>query len=246
MRRCLGVLSLVTFSPSHAGRAKAKFSHGFEVTRTFRIALFLLFLTAAGFAQSSFRGGMAGGVSDPTGAAIPGAKIVATNVATGLDYQSVSSDSGGYSIPDLPLGDYNVTVSFQGFQTKQVKLVRISAGAIFSLPVTLDIASNAEQVEVEADAVSLDTTTQERTFTLPKEEVTNIPINGRSFTAMTALLPGNTTGTTRYLIDGVDNNDVYSNSVGTNQGGVGGIPGTLLPLDSVEEYSAEIQGSAEN
>jgi hypothetical protein len=246
MRRCLGVLSVVTFSPSHAERAKAKFSHGFDVRRAFRIALFLLFLTAAGFAQSSFRGGMAGSVSDPTGAAIPGAKIVAANVATGLDYQSVSSDSGGYSIPDLPLGDYNVTVSFQGFQTKQVKLVRISAGAIFSLPVTLDIASNAEQVEVEADAVSLDTTTQERTFTLPKEEVTNIPINGRSFTAMTALLPGNTTGTTRYLIDGVDNNDVYSNSVGTNQGGVGGIPGTLLPLDSVEEYSAEIQGSAEN
>ena len=129
-----------------------------------------------------------------------------------------SSDSGGYSISDLPLGDYDVTVMFQGFQTTQVKLVRISAGAIFSLPVTLEIASTAEQVEVEADAVSLDTTTQERTFTLPKEEVTDIPINGRSFTQMTAMLPGNTTGTTRYLVDGVDNNDVYSNSVGSQPG----------------------------
>ena len=128
-----------------------------------------------------------------------GANIVATNVATGLVYKAVSSGLlGGYSISDLPLGDYDVTVMFQGFQTTQVKLVRISAGAIFSLPVTLEIASTAEQVEVEADAVSLDTTTQERTFTLPKEEVTNIPINGRSFTAMTAFLPGNTTGTTRY------------------------------------------------
>ncbi|HEX4758469.1 MAG TPA: carboxypeptidase regulatory-like domain-containing protein [Terracidiphilus sp.] len=214
--------------------------------RLFTSALFLLLTTAIGFSQSTFRGGMAGIVTDSGGAAIPGAQIAATNVATGLVYNAASSDAGSYSISNLPLGDYNVAVSFAGFKTTQIKLVRISAGAVFSLPIMLEIASTAETVEVDAAAVSLDTTTEVRTFTLPKEEVTNIPINGRSFTAMTAFLPGNNTGTTRYLIDGVDNNDVYSNSVGTNQGGVGGVPGTLLPLDSVEEYSAEVQGSAEN
>ena len=62
---------------------------------------------------------------------------------------------------------------------------------------------------------------------------------------MTAMLPGNTTGTTRDLIDGVDNNDTYSNSSASNQGGVDGVPGTLLPLDSVEEFSAETQNGAE-
>jgi hypothetical protein len=210
--------------------------------------LVCLFLISAfiAFSQSTFRGGMAGIISDPQGAAVPGARIEATNVATGLVYKAVSSDAGDYSISDLPLGDYNVTAAFPGFETKQVNGVRISAGAIFSLPIKLELAATAEVVLVQADSVSLDTTTQERTFTVPTEEVQDIPINGRSFTQMTTFLPGNTTGTTQYLVDGVDNNDVYSESVGSNQGGVDGIPGTLLPLDSVAEYSAEQQTGAEN
>ncbi len=215
------------------------------MARSFRLAVLLLFSAAIAVSQSTFRGGLAGIISDPSGAAIPGAKIEATSVATGIVYNSVSSAAGDYSISDLPLGDYNVKVSFPGFKTTEVRLVRISAGAVFSLPVNLQVTATVEDVEVDAATVSLDTTTQERTFTLPTEEVTDIPINGRNFSAMTAFLPGNTTGTTQYLIDGVDNNDVYSNSIGSNQGGVGGIPGTLLPLDSVAEYSAETQGSAE-
>lgn len=209
------------------------------------VSLFLISASIA-ISQSTFRGGMAGIITDPQGAAIPGARIDATNVATGLVYKAVSSTAGDYSIPDLPLGDYNVTVSFTGFTTTTVKAVRISAGAIFSLPVRLELSGTTEVVMVDADTVSLDTTTQERTFTVPTEEVQDIPINGRSFTQMTTFLPGNTTGTTQYLVDGVDNNDVYSESVGSNQGGVDGIPGTLLPLDSVAEYSAEQQTGAEN
>jgi hypothetical protein len=246
MQRCLGVVSLLFFGPSRAEQYKTQFAFGGDIARSFGLALLLLLSTTMAFPQSTFRGGIAGIITDPSEAAIPGAKIEAMDVATGLVYKAVSSDAGDYSISDLPLGDYNVTVTFPGFETTEVKLVRISAGAIFSLPVKLKIATTAEQVEVDAAAVSLDTTTQERTFTLPTEEVKDIPINGRSFTAMTTFLPGNTTGTTRYLVDGVDNNDVYSESVGSNQGGVDGIPGTLIPLDSLEEYSAEAQGGAES
>ncbi len=214
--------------------------------RSFRFALLITLSAVFAYSQSSFRGGLAGIVTDPSGAAIPGANIDATNVATGIIYHASSSTDGDYSISDLPLGDYNITVAFPGFKSTEVKLVRISAGAVFSLPVKLEITASVEQVEVDAAAVSLDTTTQERTFTLPTEEVTDIPINGRSFSNMTTYLPGNTTGTTRYTVDGVDNNDVYSESVGSNQGGVGGIPGTLLPLDSIQEYDAEQQSGAEN
>jgi hypothetical protein len=207
--------------------------------------VFFLFASVA-IAQSTFRGGLSGMVVDPQGAIIPATTIQATNSATGLVYKTVSSSAGDYSIPDLPLGDYTVTVSFPGFATVKVDQIRISAGVIFSLPVTLEIATTTTTVEVDAAALTLDTTTQERTFTLPKEEVTDVPINGRSFTQMTPMLPGNTTGTTRDLIDGVDNNDVYSGSSASNQGGVGGVPGTLLPLDSVEEYSAQTQAGAES
>jgi len=197
-------------------------------------------------AQSTFRGGLSGIVTDAQGAVIADAKVQATNISTGLSYKTTSSNSGGYSLQDLPLGDYTVSVDFSGFATTKFEQVRISAGTIFSLPVTMTVAATTTSVEVDAAALTLDTGTVERTFTLPREEVANVPINGRSFTQMTAMLPGNTTGTTRYLIDGVDNNDVYSNSVGSNQGGVGGVPGTLLPLDSIDEYSAQTQNGAES
>ena len=210
------------------------------------IAGIVFFLLAnIAFAQSTFRGGLSGIVADSQGAIIPGAKIEATSIGTGLVYRAVSTSAGDYSIPDLPLGDYTVTVAFPGFAIVKVDQVRISAGAVFSLPVKLAIATTTTTVEVQAAALTLDTDTQVRTFTLPKEEVTDVPINGRSFSQMVTMLPGNTTGTTRYLVDGVDNNDTYSNSSASNQGGVDGIPGTLLPLDSVEEFSAETQAGAE-
>ena len=191
------------------------------------VVLFLLTITA--FAQSTFRGGLSGMVVDPQGAIIPDATIQATNAATGLVYKAVSSSAGDYSILDLPLGDYTVIVAFPGFATVKVDQIRISAGVVFNLPVTLKIATTTTTVEVDAVALTLDTTTPAKTFTLPKEEVQDIPINGRSFTQMSNISPGNTTGTTRYTVDGVDNNDVYSESVGSNQGGVGGVPGTLAP-----------------
>jgi len=208
--------------------------------------LLSLSLCIVAIGQSTFRGGLAGVVTDPQGASIPGAAIEAKDVATGLIYKTVSSNAGDYVIQDLPLGDYTVTVTFAGFATLKVDQLRISAGQTFSLPVKLALATTSEVVEVDANTLTLDTDSQVRTFTLPKEEVSDVPINGRSFSAMVTMLPGNTTGTTKYLVDGVDNNDVYSNSSASNQGGVDGIPGTLLPLDSIEEFSAETQGGAES
>src|SRR5947209_3303334 len=90
--------------------------------------LFVLLTCCAGLAQSTFRGGLAGTVLDPQGAIIPGAAIRATNIGTAVIYKTVSTSSGDYSIQDLPLGDYNVTVTFPGFASVKVDLVRISAG----------------------------------------------------------------------------------------------------------------------
>jgi len=208
------------------------------------VSLFLL--TSIALAQSTFRGGISGAVTDSQNASIPGAQVEVTNTSTSVVYKTVTSDAGSFSVQDLPLGDYKVAVSYSGFATTKIDQIRVSAGVTFNLPVTLSVDTATTTVEVSAAALTLDTTSQVKTFTLPKEEVSDVPINGRSFTQMTQMLPGNTTGTTRYTVDGVDNNDVYSNSVGSNQGGVGGIPGTLLPLDSIEEYSAETQTGVES
>jgi hypothetical protein len=212
----------------------------------FSVIVSAILVTCMLHAQSTFRGALSGTVTDSQGATIPNAAVEVTNISTGVVYKTVASDAGTFSAPDLALGDYRVVVSYPGFAATKVDQIRISAGVTFNLPVTLSVETTTTTIEVDAAAITLDTTSQVRTFTLPKEEVSSVPINGRSFTQMNTMFPGNTTGTTRYTVDGVDNNDVYSNSVGSNQGGVGGVPGTLLPLDSIEEYSAEQQTGVES
>ncbi|WP_263415363.1 TonB-dependent receptor [Terriglobus albidus] len=216
------------------------------------LAVFVSLLASVGVAQSTFRGGISGIVTDTSGAVIPGATVSVKNEATAQTYGTVSSSAGTYSIQDLPLGDYTVTIAFPGFASMKIDKVRVSAGSIFDLPAKMTVAQNTTVVEVDAAALTLDTTTQVQTYTIPKEEVQNIPLNGRSFTAMVNLLPG-ATGTSsvngragiNYMIEGVDNNDPANNGSAANQGGVGGIPGTLIPIDAVEEFSAQTQGGAE-
>jgi hypothetical protein len=217
------------------------------------VRVFLFFVVSyTAVAQSTFRGGISGTVFDPQGAIIAGAQIEVKNGATGQTYKTVSSSAGAYSIQDLPLGDYSVSTVFTGFANVRIERVRISAGVIFDLPITMPLAQTTTVVQVDAASLSLDTTSQVQTYTLPREEVQNIPLNGRSFTAMVNLLPG-ATGTSsvngragiNYMIEGVDNNDPANNGSAANQGGVGGIPGTLIPIDSIEEFSAQTQSSAE-
>jgi hypothetical protein len=137
------------------------------------IVLFLL--SSVANAQSTFRGGISGTVADPQGAIIAGAVIQAKNAATGLTYATISSGAGHYSIQDLPLGDYSVSVSFTGFAKVKIDGLRISAGVIFDLPITMPLAETTTIVEVDAAALSLDTTSQVQTYTLPRK-VQNIPL----------------------------------------------------------------------
>jgi hypothetical protein len=126
------------------------------------IVLFLL--SSVANAQSTFRGGISGTVADPQGAIIAGAIVQAKNAATGLTYATVSSGAGSYSIQDLPLGDYSVFATFTGFAKVKIDGLRISAGVIFDLPVTIPLAETTTIDEVYAAALSLDTTSQVQTY----------------------------------------------------------------------------------
>lgn len=116
----------------------------------------------------------------------------------------------------------------------------------------MEIAQSSQTVEVSASALTLDTTSQVQTYSLPSEEVQDLPLNGRNFTQMVNLLPGATSTRTvngasgiNYMIDGIDNNDPANNAPAANQGGVGAIPGTLIPIDAIDEFSAQTQSGPE-
>jgi hypothetical protein len=216
-------------------------------------------LLASAHAQT-FRGGISGVVTDPSGAAIPGATVEATNDATGVVHDTVSSSAGEFAFQELPLGTYTVTSSATGFQTVKTDKVPVTAGYIYNLPVKLALAQAATTVEVNAAALSLDTTSTTQTAGVEGKNLQDTPLNGRDFTQLIILAPGfansgaggygSLNGTRanqiNWQIDGIDNNDLWHNIPAVNQGGVSGIAGIILPIDAVQQFSVQTQAAPES
>jgi hypothetical protein len=232
----------------------------FSALRTIVQVPLLLLLAAALLQAQTFRGGINGNVTDPSGAVVPNAAVEAVNAGTGISYKAVTSSGGEFEFQDLPLGNYVITVNASGFKPEKVEGVPVSAGTIYTLPVKLSITSAAQTVEVSAAAVALETTTTTETTVIPSQTVQDTPMNGRDFTQLIAIAPGfggysaggfgsvngSRANQVNWQIDGVDNNDLWHNVPAVNQGGVEGIAGITLPLDSIAEYSQQSDASAES
>src|SRR5580692_7858966 len=219
----------------------------------------LVLLGATGYAQT-FRGAINGTVTDPSGAVVASASVKATNVATAVAITATTTSSGEFAFQDLPLGTYKVEVTAAGFRSAAVDNISVTAGGVYTLPVKLSAGSaGTTVVEVSAAALALDTTTAAQDNILPTESVQNVPMNGRDFTQFAAVQPGyggysvggfgSLNGTRanqmNWQIDGVDNNDFWHNIPAINQGGVSGIAGVVMPVDAIDEFSAQTQSSAE-
>jgi hypothetical protein len=223
------------------------------------LALTLLFCFSVVAGAQTFRGGINGTVTDHTGAAIANATVTETQTDTGATRTTMSSSGGEFLFQDLPLGAYSVTVSFTGFSTVKTDKIMVSAGTIYTLPVVLQLSSSSTTVEVDAAGIALDTTTTTQTTVLEAKAVADLPLNGRDFTQMIQLTPGyagytgggygSLNGTRanqmNWQINGVDNNDLWHNVPAVNQGGVSGIAGIVLPLDAVDQFSAQTQSGPE-
>lgn len=230
----------------------------FPASGPMRLA-WLFLVSALALHAQTFRGGINGTVTDPSGAVVPGAAVDLMNAATGVSYKAVTSSGGEYQFQDLPLGSYVVTVTAPGFKVEKVQGVPVSAGAIYTLAVKLSITSTAQTVEVSAAALALDTTTPVQTTDIPNKTVQDTPLNGRDFTQLIAIMPGyagysgggygSVNGArpdmVNWQIEGADNNDLWWNIPAVNQGGVSGIAGITLPIDAIEQFSAVTEPSAD-
>jgi hypothetical protein len=220
----------------------------------------LLFIAMAGcLCAQTFRGGINGIVADSSGAVLPDASIKATNTGTGLTYSTISSSGGEFTFQDLPLGSYAVEASKPGFEVVRINAVRVSAGSLFHLPITLGVAQQTTAVEVSAAGVSLDTASTTLNTVVPTRTVQDLPLNGRDFTQLIATsssfsgyaggaggsVNGSRSNQVNWQIEGADNNDQWWNTMAVNQGGVQSIAGVVLPLDSIEEFSLQTQAAPE-
>ena len=217
-----------------------------------------LFLMSIPTLAQTFRGSINGSITDPSGAVVAGAKVTATDVATGVARETVSSGAGEFSFSDLPLDTYAVKFQALGFQSTEVNGVQVLAGKIYTLPVKLTVAQQASTVQVSADALSLDTTTVTQTTTLDSKALQDVPLNGRDFTQLlgssvsfsgynnSGSVNGTRSNQINYTINGVDNNDLYLNADAVNQGGISGIAGVVYPIDALDEYSLQTTGNSES
>jgi hypothetical protein len=142
------------------------------------------------FAQVGGR--ITGTVKDPTGASVSGAAVVAVNAATGIKQQTTANDQGVFSFPALAVGQYNVQISAPGFTAYRKNGVVIDVNSAPQIDVTLQLGGASTTVEVNEEAAQLqaEKSDTQKGETITSQRITEIPLNGRSYTDLLAVQTG--------------------------------------------------------
>ncbi len=131
-----------------------------------------------------------GTVTDPSGAAIPGANVTVKNQQTNTTRTVKTNDTGGYVVTELDPGTYDVQVKQPNFKEFISKGVQLFVSSTVVVDAALQLGNTSEQVTVEANTVQVETTTGAVGNVVEGREVRELPLNGRSFVQLTQLMPG--------------------------------------------------------
>src|SRR5436309_15361814 len=151
-------------------------------------------LGAAAFAQHT-TATVTGTVTDATGALVPGVTITVTNLATNGVRETKSDETGSYTLPFLPAGEYSVTAVAPGFQTQKIDRVTLQVQQTARVALQLRVGDVAETVNVEAFAVALQTDNATVGTVIDGAKIVDLPLNGRNFVQLAQLIPGVQAGT---------------------------------------------------
>lgn len=145
-------------------------------------------------------GSLTGNVTDPTGAAMPGAKIEAANRATGVSRQAETDVRGAYVFNNLQAGTYKVTTQAKGFQMATTENVVVNANEVRRIDFSMTISQAAQTVEVSAAATSLQTDKADVHAEITSQEVVELPYSGgegKNFQSLLYMIPGANVTATR-------------------------------------------------
>jgi hypothetical protein len=150
----------------------------------------LLMIPHAGYCQT-VTGNIVGTVTDATGSVIPGARVVAKNVDTGIETASTTNKEGAYSILFLPLGNYQFTVSAPGFKSQQFPTFVLELDKTANIDAKLEVGSATTTVQVEAgNAQLLNTSDASLGIVLSSSEIESVPLIADNFAALAVFQPG--------------------------------------------------------
>jgi hypothetical protein len=217
------------------------------------IVLLIVFGTCQVSAQTS-TATISGLVRDTTGALIPGVNVTVKNTESGIARTVVSTENGGYNVPLLPVGPYELTTTMPGFKQEVRRGINLVVGQEAVVNLALEVGGNAEQVTVTEEAPLVNTTLSSTSGLISEQQVKDLPLNGRSFDQLLTMnvgvvnntsnmnggnnpafsVAGHRQETNRFLINGVE-------WVGGNSTGQyitpGGASGQLLGVEAIREYN---------
>jgi len=153
-------------------------------------ALILMTCAAAPAAAQEYRGQISGRVLDPSGAAVPGAHIVVTNLSKNSPSSTVSNEAGAYNVLYLSPGNYAITVTAPGFKKLERTGIEVRVGDNLALDLQLTLGGTQEVVQVIADAALLETTTASVGVVVDQKRISELPLSdGNPFT-LHRFMPG--------------------------------------------------------
>jgi hypothetical protein len=136
-----------------------------------------------------------GTVGDASGGSIPGVAVRVINLATNAQRETVTDQTGYYSIPNLPAGNYKVTATKEGFQGQQYDSVTLQVEQSARLAILMQVGNVAETVNVSASASLLQTENASVGTVIDSAKIVDLPLNGRNFIQLAQLIPGVQAGT---------------------------------------------------
>src|SRR5881397_824608 len=189
------------------------------------IVVLIALPTCLVFAQTSAATAtILGVVKDTTGALIPGVSITVKHTETGQTRTVISSETGDYNVPLLPVGEYELATAMPSFKQEVRRGINLVVGQQAVIDLTLEVGAPEEKVIVTEEAPLVNTTLSSTSGLITEQQVKELPLNGRSFDQLLALnvgvvnntsnmglgtypgfsVPGHRTEANRFLINGVD------------------------------------------
>ncbi len=235
------------FSVSSAALRRVRASMGLAAALLSAASL----LETAAFAQID-RSALTGAITDASGRMLPQAHVTVVENATGLRRETASDNRGSYSVFDLPVGSYTVTIDHQGFQRVEFNDVQQVIGQTRTLDAKLQVAGGVETIEVSSASELLDRNNATVTGLIEKTQSDELPLNGRNWSELTAYVPGaiDTGGSNQrsirfagrglddsnFTYDGIDSTSIINQ---TQRPWVR----LAIPLDAIAEFRVDSLGA---
>src|SRR5262249_9095389 len=187
--------------------------------------------------------------------------IVITNVGTEVSRILETNEAGDYVAPNLPPGEYRITAEASGFKKVEHTSLRLEVAKDLRADFTLVPGELSESISISEEAALIETTNDVLGGTFSTKAINDLPLNGREFQNLAVLRPGiqrspgggflsissngNRPEDNNFIVDGTDNNDPYYGTTVINAEGVQVKHGTILQIDTIQEYNAQEHPNSE-